>query len=195
MNGVWWVAFSVCATLPSPAQAQNTTQTERLVLVGGLSFGVGDTRFTPDGFVVVGAGLAGPLAVADHERGLASVAFVGLAVTRRVAIVFDTDFSGAGASGFSSRVMTVGARYRPASRIWFEGGAGLGSLRYQPGSQSEDLHLGQGLGLSAATGIEVVRWKLFALDLHARVSTATYGQLRVTRAAIQLGYEVWLPLR
>jgi len=109
--------------------------------------------------------------------------------------VFDADSSGAGAGGFSSRVMTVGARYRPTSRIWFEGGAGLGSLRYQPGSQSEDLHLGQGLGLSAAAGIEIVRWKLFALDLHARVSTATYGQLRVTRAAIHLGYEVWLPLR
>jgi len=86
MTRVCWVAFSVCATLPSPAQAQNTTQTERLVLVGGLSFGVGDTRFAPDGFVVEDAGLAGPLAVPRHERGLATVAFAGVVVTRRVAI-------------------------------------------------------------------------------------------------------------
>ena len=190
-----WLAFAVCAILPSPTRAQNTVQPEPVVLVGGLSYGVGDTLFTPDGFVVVSAGLAGPRAVPRHERGLAKVAFVGVLVTRRVAIVFDTDFSGAGASRFSSRLMTVGARYRVASRIWLEGGAGLGSLRYQPDSQSRALPLRQGLALSAATGIEIVHWKLFALDLHARISTATYGELRVTRTAIQLGYEVWLPLR
>lgn len=71
----------------------------------------------------------------------------------------------------------------------------MGSLRYQPASQSQALRLRRGLALNAATGIEIVHWRLFALDLQARISTATYGQLRVTRTAIQLGYEVWLPLR
>ena len=189
------MAFSVCAIFPSPTRAQNTVQPEPVVLVGGLSFGVGDKLFTPDGFVVASAGLAGPRAVPRHERSVAKGAFVGVLVTRRVAIVFDTNFTGAGASRFSNRLNTVGVRHWLASRIWLGGGVGLGSLRYQPDSENQALRLRQGIALNAATGIEIVHWRLFALDLQARISIAKYGQLRVTHTAIQLGYEVWLPLR
>ncbi len=193
MKRVCCLAFSLCSILPSPARAQTTAQPDSIALVGGLSFGVADTRFRPEGFEVV-TGPAETRAVPGHERGVGRLAFFGLAVTRRVAIVFESDFAGAGASGFSSRHMTVGARYRLGSRVWCGGGAGWGSLRHQADSDSEALGLEHGLALSAAAGVEVLHWKLFALDLQARVSTATFGQLRVTRTAILLGYAVWVPL-
>jgi len=187
------LALSLCSILPSPAWAQGAAQSESVALVGGLSYGAANTLFSPEGFEVV-TGPAGTRAVPGHERGVGKLAFFGTTITRRVAIMFETDYTGAGASGFSSRHMTVGARYRPGSRVWLGGGAGWGSLRHQADSNSEALGLEHGLALSAAAGFEVLHWKLFALDLQARVSTATYGQLRVTRTAILLGYEVWVPL-
>ena len=193
MKRMCCLAFSLCSILPSLAWAQSAARSESVALVGGLAYGAANTLFRPEGFEVV-IGPAGTRAVPGHERGVGKLAFFGLAVTRRVAIVFDTDYTGAGASGFSSRHMTVGARYRLGSRVWFGGGAGWGTLRYQADSDSEALRLEHGLALSAAAGFEVLHWKLFALDLQARVSTATYGPLRVTRTAILLGYEVWVPL-
>ena len=194
MNRMCRLALAFCAGCPLPARAQNTAPPEPVVLVGGLSFGVGDTRFRPEGFIVESAGLAEPRAVPAHESGLAKTAFFGVQFKRRFAIVFDSDNSGAGDSRFSSRFMTIGARYRPASTIWLEGKAGLGSLRDQPDSDSRAIRLRQGLALGAAAGIEIVRLGFFSLDLHARISTAEYGQLRVTRTAILLGYNVALPL-
>jgi hypothetical protein len=193
VSRVCWLAFVVCAVWPLSTRAQSTAPPDAVVLVGGLSYGVGDTRFRPEGFMVESAGLAGPRAVPAHESGLAKAAFFGVQFRRRVAIVFDSDNSGAGDSRFSSRFMTIGARYRPASRIWLQGSAGLGSLRDHPDSESR-LRLRQGLALSAAAGVEILHVSFFSVDLHARVSTAAYGKLRVTRPAILLGYNVSLPL-
>jgi hypothetical protein len=189
-----WLAFVVCTVWPVPTRAQSAGPSDAVVLVGGLSYGVGDTRFRPEGFMVESAGLAGPRAVPAHERGLAKAAFFGVQFRRRVAIVFDSDNSGAGDSRFSSRFMTIGARYRPASRIWLQGSAGLGALRDHPDSESRALRLRQGLALGAAAGIEILHISFFSVDVHARVSTAAYGELRVTRVAMLLGYNVSLPL-
>jgi hypothetical protein len=195
VNRLCGLAFSACAILPTPVLAQTSARPEPLMLIGGLSYGVGDTQFSPEAFVVSAVGLAGPQTLPRREGGLAKAAFAGVTVARRAAIVLDTDFTGAGASRFRSRMSTVGARYRLASRIWLGGGAGVGWLHYQPDSQAAKIRLSRGLALTAATGVEIAHWGPFALDLQARISTAGYGPLRVTRTAIELGYVVGLPLR
>jgi hypothetical protein len=125
---------------------------------------------------------------------MASMAYFGVVVTRRIAIVFDADSGRTGESGFSRRVWTLGARYRLGSRIRLGGGAGVGSLRYEPDSQGEAHTLRRAFAVHAAAGVEIVQWTFFAMDLQARISTVKYGQLRVTHPAILLGYEVWLRL-
>jgi len=109
------LAFALCSILASPARAQSAAQSESVALVGGLSYGAANTLFSPEGFEVV-TGPAGTRAVPGHERGVGKLAFFGITITRRVAIMFETDYTGAGASGSrGSGVAAAGAGSGPGS--------------------------------------------------------------------------------
>ena len=134
MKRVCWLALSVCAAL-ALARTSAERGSGRARRVGGrpLRSVRANTRFTPEGLVVESAGLAGPRpsparTVVSRRWPLSGSSSRGASRSSLIPTI-----SGAGDSRFSSRFMTVGVRYRPASRIWLERRRGPGLVSRPPG--------------------------------------------------------------